>query len=264
MLACYLLMAASSGGAATHSLNYFPYNAYFSSYSAYAPYSSYGPYGCYGCYGCYGGYAGFDPHFSFGCYGGNGCYGWTPPFCAGPPVVHCWSGPVMPMADAPTGNGNGGQALSPEQKLDQMLKGIEQMRKDGMKINEKLLQLEEELIKLKKALPPKGPQPGVAPGGKGAEEAAAPLLKDRALFRIKLPAGAKLYVEGQLTETNGKNERVLVTPKLATGVHYSYTFRAVSVVDGASVTQTRTVTFQVGQEIPVDLESAEPVATESE
>jgi uncharacterized protein (TIGR03000 family) len=145
-------------------------------------------------------------------------------------------------------------ALTAEQKLDLMLKGIEQMKKDGQKLNQKLLQLEEDLIKLKKALPHQGPKPGLPPGGKGAEETSASPLKDRTVFKVKLTAGAKLFIEGQRAESDGKSERVVVTPKLVPGAHYSYTFRADSIVDGISISQQRIVAFQAGQEIQVNLE----------
>lgn len=76
---------------------------------------------------------------------------------------------------------------------------------------------------------------------KGAVQSAAP-----ATIIVSLPADARLFVDGNAT-TSTSARRALVTPELAFGTTYVYTFRAEIVRDGNVQTQTQQVNVIGGQ-----------------
>jgi uncharacterized protein (TIGR03000 family) len=76
---------------------------------------------------------------------------------------------------------------------------------------------------------------------------------DVARFEVKLPADARLLVNNQPTKQSGA-VRQFVSPKtLVPGQTYQYTFRAQWGQDGQTVTRERTVKFQAGEAVTVDL-----------
>jgi len=87
-------------------------------------------------------------------------------------------------------------------------------------------------------MPPGGTKPpdGTKPGGTGAN------------LKFRLPADAKLFVDGQLTSGQGA-ERAFFTPSLEAGQKYFYDVKAELVVDGALVTEQKRVIVEAGAEL---------------
>ena len=76
---------------------------------------------------------------------------------------------------------------------------------------------------------------------------------------MSLPADAKLTVDGEATaSTSGR--RVFVSPALPTGQSYHYTLQAEVVVDGKSVTVSKTVAVRAGEQSEVTLTPVTGVA----
>jgi uncharacterized protein (TIGR03000 family) len=71
-----------------------------------------------------------------------------------------------------------------------------------------------------------------------------------ASIKIDLPAGAKLYVDGKLTDAPAPSQ-TFSTPRLANGQTYAYTFRAEVVRDGQKHSDTQRVLFQPGESLRV-------------
>jgi uncharacterized protein (TIGR03000 family) len=70
----------------------------------------------------------------------------------------------------------------------------------------------------------------------------------RARLIVKVPANAKLYIDGHLTKATSR-KRVFRTPDLESGQMYYYILRVEIVRDGKKVTQTRRVLVSAGQEV---------------
>jgi len=68
---------------------------------------------------------------------------------------------------------------------------------------------------------------------------------------VTLPAGAKLTVDGYVTQQTTAQRR-LVTPALPQGQEFTYTLVAETTQDGQPVTQTQRVTVRAGQQTPVN------------
>ncbi|HEY7424937.1 MAG TPA: TIGR03000 domain-containing protein [Gemmataceae bacterium] len=83
----------------------------------------------------------------------------------------------------------------------------------------------------------------------------------RAILRIRLPADARLVVEGQETKQTGPNRR-FTSPPLTPGKKYNYTFEWTYRKDGKPVTQTRIVYFRAGENKEVDLTTEEDQASD--
>jgi uncharacterized protein (TIGR03000 family) len=80
-----------------------------------------------------------------------------------------------------------------------------------------------------------------------------------AVIVVSLPADAKLTVDGEATaSTSGR--RVFVSPALPTGQSYHYTLQAEVVVDGKSVTVSKTVAVRAGEQSEVTLTPVTAVA----
>jgi uncharacterized protein (TIGR03000 family) len=67
-------------------------------------------------------------------------------------------------------------------------------------------------------------------------------------LKFKLPAEAKLYVDGRLTMIGG-TERSFTTPPLAPGSQYYYDVKAEIVVDGKPVVEQKRVLVEAGARI---------------
>ena len=81
-----------------------------------------------------------------------------------------------------------------------------------------------------------------------------------AVIVVSLPADAKLTVDGEAT-TSTSDQRVFVSPALPTGQDYHYTLQAEVVVDGKSVTVSKTVSVRAGEESHVTLTPVTGVAS---
>ena len=80
-----------------------------------------------------------------------------------------------------------------------------------------------------------------------------------AVIVVSLPANAKLTVDGEAT-TSTSEQRVFVSPSLPSGQDYHYTLQAEVVVDGKSVTVSKTVAVRAGEESHVTLTPVTGVA----
>jgi uncharacterized protein (TIGR03000 family) len=69
-----------------------------------------------------------------------------------------------------------------------------------------------------------------------------------AVLKFKLPADAKLYVDGRLTMIGGA-ERAFSTPMLAEGQQYYYDVKAEIVVDGKPVIEEKRVLVEAGAKV---------------
>jgi uncharacterized protein (TIGR03000 family) len=79
-----------------------------------------------------------------------------------------------------------------------------------------------------------------------AAPAAAP-----ARFTVRLPAEAKLFVEGQAS-TLTSDTRTFETPALRPDRNYAYALKAEMIRDGKVVVESREVIFQAGKDVTVD------------
>jgi uncharacterized protein (TIGR03000 family) len=79
-------------------------------------------------------------------------------------------------------------------------------------------------------------------------------------LKFKLPAEAKLYVDGRLTMIGG-TERSFSTPPLAAGSKYYYDVKAELIVDGKPVVEEKRVLVEAGatvnESFPVLIAAAE-------
>jgi uncharacterized protein (TIGR03000 family) len=76
---------------------------------------------------------------------------------------------------------------------------------------------------------------------------------------VSLPADAKLTFDGEAT-TSTSSQRVFVSPVLPAGQEYHYTLQAEVVVDGKSVTVSKTVAVRAGEQSRVTLTPVTGVA----
>ena len=88
-------------------------------------------------------------------------------------------------------------------------------------------------------------------------EAPPPTEKDKdkskkdgmgANLKFRVPAHAKLYVDGRLT-TGGGTERVFPTPPLLSGEKFFYDVKAEIMVDGKPVIEEKRVVLEAGMDL---------------
>lgn len=178
-----------------------------------------GCYGCYGCAGCYGGplfrhhrlcFLGFCKRSCLGCVGysctGYNCFG-TCLGCTGClGVVTSHGTAVMPAYTSP---GVYGTVTSPSQ-------------------------------------PPTPPAAAPSPTPKPMPEPkSAEPMKTGANIRFKLPAAARLFVDGRPTLATG-TERAFSTPPLVAGQKFYYDVRAEVEVNGVVVVEEKRVIVEAG------------------
>src|SRR5262249_40490950 len=72
---------------------------------------------------------------------------------------------------------------------------------------------------------------------------------------VNLPAEAKLLIDGYVTKSTSAT-RVFTSPTLEPGQKFAYTLQRELVRDGRTLTATKQVVVQAGQEIRVDLDFA--------
>jgi uncharacterized protein (TIGR03000 family) len=90
---------------------------------------------------------------------------------------------------------------------------------------------------------------------------AAQQSAERANLRIRLPAGARLTVDGQETKQTGSVRR-FISPPLTPDKNYRYTFQWTYRKDGKAVARTRIVYVHAGESKEVDLtDEAEDAGT---
>jgi uncharacterized protein (TIGR03000 family) len=71
---------------------------------------------------------------------------------------------------------------------------------------------------------------------------------------VILPADAKLLVDGRPTTTTGAR-RVFRTPSLTPGQKYEYVLKASVVRDGKTISWSKRVQFQAGQDVAVTMKA---------
>jgi uncharacterized protein (TIGR03000 family) len=80
---------------------------------------------------------------------------------------------------------------------------------------------------------------------------------------VQLPADAKLYVDDQLTKTEGQAERTFSTPSLERGRDYYYILKAEVVRDGQTTSDSRRVIVRAGEEARASFGDMAAVANDS-
>lgn len=68
-----------------------------------------------------------------------------------------------------------------------------------------------------------------------------------ATISVSVPADAKLYVDGVLTKTIGKDVRTFSTPALEPDKIYSYAMRIECIRDGVAQSESKVISFKAGQ-----------------
>jgi uncharacterized protein (TIGR03000 family) len=112
--------------------------------------------------------------------------------------------------------------------------------------------------------------PVVIPSGT-MHESPAPTIKktssilnpspmSQARLIVELPADAKLYVDGQLTQSTSER-RVFNTPALQRGETYYYIVRADVVRDGVQHTESKRIIIRAGQEVRATFSDLDQPAT---
>jgi uncharacterized protein (TIGR03000 family) len=93
------------------------------------------------------------------------------------------------------------------------------------------------------------------PGGtSGAQPGQGqPADNTRTYIRVRVPADAQVFFDGQPTSQTG-TERMFVSPPLATGPNYSYEISARWMQNGQEMKQSRTVRLTPGQTVNVDFQ----------
>lgn len=175
-----------------------------------------------------------------------------------------------------------------DQKLDRLQSGLKRdvegiqdqlKRVDSQLRDEKdgRLRLEDRLKRIEQTPPPPPPPPApkeplrepreVKPEVKEGAVRALPEIKlanlnraaavpaNKAVIVVKLPADARLYLNGQLTQATGAT-RTFVTPAIETGTSFTYTVRVEWVKNAELVAQTRQVVFQAGQQVNVRFDAS--------
>lgn len=97
--------------------------------------------------------------------------------------------------------------------------------------------------------------------GMGSLPASNAALFGRAQFTVKLPADARLVVEGVPTKMTGASRRFHSPATLENGKTYEYTFRAEWPADGKTITEDRSVRFKVGDDLTVDFAAKKATET---
>jgi len=94
------------------------------------------------------------------------------------------------------------------------------------------------------------PASGTTTDSKPMETPVAPKPKDGmgAKLNFRVPADAKLFVDGRLTAISG-TERAFTTPPLAQGSKYYYDVKAEILVDGKQVVEEKRVVVEAGATI---------------
>jgi uncharacterized protein (TIGR03000 family) len=77
-------------------------------------------------------------------------------------------------------------------------------------------------------------------------------VQDTALIRLKVPADAKIWIDGKAMSPKGAL-RPFVTTKLEPGKDYVYEVRANWTENGRAVERTRKITFQAGDRLTLNL-----------
>ncbi len=102
---------------------------------------------------------------------------------------------------------------------------------------------------------PMGTPMGTPEGGLPAPGAEARSMHGSALLAVKVPAEAKVFVNGRATSSTGES-RQYVSRGLTAGFGYTYEVRAEAMVDGQLVEDTKTVRLEAGDttELEFDLQ----------
>ncbi|MGH7174273.1 MAG: TIGR03000 domain-containing protein [Gemmataceae bacterium] len=229
--------------------------------------SCYGCWGtCYGCHGCYG---------CYGCYGN--CYGGAAVVAAPVPVVPVV--PVTPTLPAPPPvkekDASLGNAAAVIVKAPANVRLSVEGRAIARTANEETFRTPElepgysytytfkaqllrngKSVAYTKQVKVRAGQTSTADFTKWANEG-----KDAARVTVKLPADARLYVDGVLCPLKSAT-RSFNTPELDAGRRYHYTLKAEVVRDGKTRTDSQDVLVEAGKLVTVEFKDL-PVRTVS-
>ena len=231
-----------------------------------------GCYGCYGsCYGCCGGCWGccggcYGVYYSscYGCCGGWGCCGgcWGCYGYGGPviypayapavvgPVLHVDAGKAATVvvnlpADAALYVDGVKANLSSETRTFQT-PGLTEGKDFYYTVKVEAVRNGETVTEEKRVVVRGGETARVTFG-----ELTVKAPKATAKVMVKVPADAKLYVDGVLCPQTTP-VRSFETPKLDAGVTYTYTLKAELVRNGKTMTDSKKIEMQAGKEVSVD------------
>lgn len=170
---------------------------------------------CYGCYGGYGGYPIFAGigYAGFGAYGNFGMYGAVPYYAA-------------PMYATPT--------LDPQQRV---YRPSETRPLDPRPREMSPLEIRPIEIKPRDANPRES---------KPIEKRLGSSMKKSASVVVKVPAEAKVYIDGNLMSSTSR-ERVFTSPQLQPDEAFFYTLRVVVEKNGKEIEESRRVTVRAGE-----------------
>lgn len=111
--------------------------------------------------------------------------------------------------------------------------------------------------------------PSTAPSGEAPAPAPAPedgkstsMRRTEGLLTVEVPADAKIFVNGQATNSAGES-RQYVSRNLQAGYNYTYEVRAEIVRDGKTIEETKTIDVRAGEvaELTFNLAPAAKVET---
>jgi uncharacterized protein (TIGR03000 family) len=203
----------------------------YGGYSGYAGYSCYAGYACNGCFGCYGcggtvqgyGFAGGCYGYHGGCYGGWGIYtGEYYCYRSCTGCYGCYGG--YSCYGIPT---YGPVTVDPFPPIN-----------------------------------PKTPEVVPQPGEKKKETSKKDENQVRAIVRIEIPAGGKLFVDGNFINV-APGTSLFQTPALARGETYYYDIRIEVDRQGAIQSEERRVIIRSGEDIAVNFPNLRPTATQT-
>lgn len=243
MYSVILAMMVNTGGDATAFHRHYGHHHHHHSYSCYGCsgccgcYGGYAYSGCWGCHGCHGCWGGHYYSSCWGCHGCCGCYGATVVYsscygCCGCCGGVIYSTPVYtyPVASAPVYSHP--VASAP-------------------------------VVAAPVAVTPAAPvNPAVTPTNKSEEDAVRRVLEElrktkssnadqNARVTVRLPSDARLWVDSVYCPLTS-SERSFNTPNLQKGKQYFYNLRMETTQAGQTVSQTRRVALEAGQQVTVD------------
>ena len=185
---------------------------------------------CHGCYGCYGGHHAAWAHrratrrayACHGCYGWHGCHGGCYSSCHG----GCYG----------CHGCYGSKVIYDSAPMQQDVKEAQPAAAD--------------------------PAPAANPAPTPPPVEGARVSRGTAVLAVNVPAGAKIYVNGSKTKTEGRHRRYM-SPGLISGRSYRYEVQAVVERDGRELALTKSVTVTAGSEAKISFDFDDAVQPEA-
>jgi uncharacterized protein (TIGR03000 family) len=148
---------------------------------------------------------------------------------------------------------DGGDKKGTSAKLDRIMKKLNEIQ-----AMEKRLKALEKKAGLKS---PDADEEQMSPEDKEENEEPVAVQPNVATLVIRVPADARVYLDGRRTRTANQAVRTFVTPKLADGSRYVYEVRAEIIRDGRVHSETRRVAFYAGSKVNVSFPALEKSST---